>query len=197
MPFALILAACGITGDGAAILERIVEVESALVTYALNVNGGFELVRPPRDRDEAVAMARWLLGHGYNFDAGLGQVNSANFARLGLTVESAFEPCANLRAAGRILEECRVRAAARFGRGARTVRAALSCYNTGDFSRGMANGYVEAVLGAGESPRHRPSKGRERAEVPEGTLPSGPAVQVKDVFGEGAARVDLRRTKEE
>jgi len=74
---ALALAACGFSGELASLLGDIVRAESGGVPYALSVNGDLELVHPPRDRGEAVAMARWLFERGYRFDAGLAQVNSA------------------------------------------------------------------------------------------------------------------------
>ena len=97
-------------------------------------------------------MARWLERHGYNFDAGLAQVNSANLARLGLDVVSVFDPCANLRGASRVLDECFERALPRFGGGERALTAALSCYNTGHFTRGVTNGYVAAVRANASGP---------------------------------------------
>src|SRR5690242_11463993 len=115
-------AQCGLFADHE-VMEAIVRVESQGNPYALAVNGGFELVRSPRNREEAVAMARWLQAHGYNFDAGLAQVNSANLARLGLYAVSVFDPCANLRAASRVLAECHERALARVGGGERAVTA--------------------------------------------------------------------------
>src|SRR5271167_4011437 len=105
------------------ILEAIVEVESKWNPHALAVNGDVELVRQPRNGGEAVAMARWLERNGYNFDAGLGQVNSANLARLGLDAVSVFDPCQNLRAAERVLSECYERAFAQFGGGERAMNA--------------------------------------------------------------------------
>ena len=141
---------CGVLVDHG-LMEAIVHVESRGNPHALSVNGDVELVREPRSREEAVAMARWLQTHGYNFDAGLGQVNSANLARLGLDVVTVFDPCANVRAASRVLAECHERAVARVGRGERAITAALSCYNTGHFTRGVRNGYVDAVR-AGVSP---------------------------------------------
>jgi type IV secretion system protein VirB1 len=36
-------------------------------------------------------------------DVGLAQVNSANFARLGLTLQTALDPCRNLAAGARVL----------------------------------------------------------------------------------------------
>ena len=141
-----LITACGIAGPRQ-LLGALVLVESGGDPLALAVNGSvIELARMARDRADAERMARWLLAHGYNFDAGLAQVNSANFARLRLDPRSAFEPCTNLRAAATVLEECRARAEASGLAGAAADRAALSCYNTGHLSRGIRNGYAGAVL---------------------------------------------------
>jgi type IV secretion system protein VirB1 len=140
-----LIVACGILRQ-VDLLAAIVRAESGGNPIALAVNGAVELVRAPRDPADAVAMARWLAAHGYNFDAGLAQVNSANFARLGLDASSAFDPCQNLRAALVVLDECSERARARGLVGAQAWAAALSCYNTGDLSRGIRNGYAAAVL---------------------------------------------------
>jgi type IV secretion system protein VirB1 len=118
---------------------------------AIGLNGGYRLPRQPKSKAEAVETAKWLAANGYNFDAGLGQINIKNVGRLGMSVEDLFEPCANLRAVSTILTDCyggasRVRAA-----GPGVLRAALSCYNTGDYARGERNGYVgkiAAQLGA-------------------------------------------------
>jgi type IV secretion system protein VirB1 len=146
MYFVAVLAMqCGLVLDDV-VLDAIIQVESKGNPYALAVNGDVELVRQPRDRAEAILMARWLEAHGYNFDAGLGQVNSANLSWLGLDVVSVFDPCANLEAATRVLQDCYDRASERLGAGEAAVVAALSCYNTGDFTKGVRNGYVDAVL---------------------------------------------------
>ncbi len=145
-----LIAACGIIAH-ADLLDAIVRVESGGNPIALAVNGAVELVRAPRDLDDAAAMARWLATHGYSFDAGLAQVNSANLARLGLDTSSVFEPCANLRAASRLLEECYERALQRWDDMERAMKAALSCYNTGHFTRGVSNGYVSSVRAAASS----------------------------------------------
>jgi type IV secretion system protein VirB1 len=145
-----LIIACGIRGQ-VELLDAIVRVESGGNAIALAVNGAVELVRAPRDLNDAVAMARWLAAHGYNFDAGLAQVNSANLARLGLDTSSVFEPCANLRAASRVLEECHERALQRSDDEERAIAAALSCYNTGHFTRGVRNGYVGAVRASAAS----------------------------------------------
>lgn len=139
------IAACGIPGEQVALLSAIVRAESRGSPNAINVNGAVELSREPRSPEDAAAIAHWLLEHGYNFDAGLGQVNSANFARLGIDAKSAFDPCTNLRAAHQVLSECYGRAALVVGAGERAIDAALSCYNTGTYTRGLQNGYVRSV----------------------------------------------------
>ena len=60
-------------------------------------------------------------------DFGLAQINSSNLVWLGETPTTIMEPCANIRAAARVL-------------------ASLSAYNTGSPTRGLSNGYAEAVL---------------------------------------------------
>ena len=47
---------------------------------------------------EAASKARGLIAQGRSIDLGLMQINSANLARHGLTVETAFDQCANMRA---------------------------------------------------------------------------------------------------
>ena len=64
------------------------------------------LVRQPRTRAEALATARALQAAGWNFSVGLAQINLRNFERLGLSLESAFEPCNNLAAMQTVLVEC-------------------------------------------------------------------------------------------
>ena len=187
---ALTIAACGLAGPAATILERIVRVESHGEPLALNVNGGFELVRRPRSQDEAVAMASWLLAHDYNFDAGLAQVNSANFARLGLTAEAVFDPCTNLRAGLQVLLECQDRAVKRFGQGDRAETATLSCYNAGDFDRGLRNGYVAAVLGRGTFPGadSMPAQRREAQLAGRKGDVAALGMRTPDVFGQVAGQ---------
>lgn len=127
-------------------LSAIVLQESGARPYAIGINGGTaKLARQPRTRAEAIATATWLRKGGHNFDAGLGQINVKNMSWLGLDVADLFDPCKNLRAAAVVIGDCYERAARRYGGGQPALRAALSCYNTGNFQRGFANGYVGKV----------------------------------------------------
>jgi type IV secretion system protein VirB1 len=127
----------------------VVAVESAFNPFAIGVVGG-TLERQPRTRAEALATVQTLNAGGWNYSVGLGQINVANFARLGLTPHSALDPCVSLAAMQAVLGECYARAAA--GADAQpALRRALSCYYSGNFSTGMRLGYVGRVVAAATS----------------------------------------------
>ena len=127
-------------------LSSIVRHESGVNPYAIGVNAkGAKLPRQPANKEEAVATATWLKEHGYNFDSGFGQVNSSNMDWLGLSVSDLFDPCKNLAGAARVITDCYQRAKNLYRDEQSALHAALSCYNTGDFKKGISNGYVMAV----------------------------------------------------
>jgi type IV secretion system protein VirB1 len=134
--------------------HALVSVESAFNPWAIGVVGG-ALVRQPRHRAEALATAKALQAAGWNFSVGLGQINIGNFERLGLTLDSAFEPCTNLAAMQAVLAECLARANANAQAPNPTapvdqaaLRKALSCYYSGNFTTGFRHGYVRKVVAA-------------------------------------------------
>ncbi len=126
-------------------MMAIVRTESGGNPFVIGVNGHRKLSRQPADATQAIRWARWLLEHGYNFDAGLMQVNVANWSALGITPESVFDPCTNLKAGAHILTANYAQASTRFGHGGYALRAAISAYNTGNFVHGFSNGYVRKV----------------------------------------------------
>jgi type IV secretion system protein VirB1 len=123
--------------------RAIVAVESTFNPYAIGVVDGV-LERQPATRGEAIATANALRSAGWNFSIGLGQINVGNFARLGLTVESALEPCTNLRAMQVVLGECHGRTPTASDP-QMALRQALSCYYSGNFHTGFRHGYVRKV----------------------------------------------------
>lgn len=125
-------------------LYAVIATESQGNPFAIGINGGKRLERQPRNRGEAVATARMLLSQGANIDLGLGQINSANLSWLQLSIEDAFEPCANIRAAAKVLSS-NYKAALAAGHEA-PLGAALSAYNTGSMTKGYRNGYVAKVF---------------------------------------------------
>lgn len=95
---------------------------------------------------EAATKANALIAAGHTVSLGPAQINDRNLARLGLSVESVFEPCTNLAAGGRILTDFYQKAEKEFGPGVRALRAALSAYNSGNWLRGEKDGYVDLVI---------------------------------------------------
>ena len=128
-------------------LQRIVHVESSYNPYTIGVVGA-HLDRQPRNRAEAIATADWLEHNGYNYSAGLAQVNKTNFAKYGLSRETAFDACTNLRAGGEILKECFKRASKSYRDEQVALRAAFSCYYSGNFFTGFKQGYVLKIVSA-------------------------------------------------
>jgi type IV secretion system protein VirB1 len=136
-------------------MAAVARVESSFNPFAIGVVGG-RLVRQPAARDEAVATARSLEAQGFNFSVGLGQVNRYNLARYGLDYQSAFDPCANLRAGAAILTDCYARASKSAQDSQAALRAAFSCYYSGNFVTGFRDGYVAKVLGEAVPARAAP-----------------------------------------
>ena len=131
-------------------LLSVVQVESRFEPLAIGVNGAPRIVVEPTSTDDAVARAAALIAAGRNIDLGLAQINSKNLSWLGLSLAEVFDPCTNLKAAARILQDGYGRSdAARVGEQA-ALKTALSYYNTGHPARGFTNGYVAKVANAAD-----------------------------------------------
>lgn len=131
-------------------LMAVVRHESGFDPLAIHINGKGARSIHPKSREEAVREARALQAAGVGFDAGYGQVNVKNWAWLGLTPETVFDPCTNLAGAQRVLVRCYQMAKTSLGQSPKALYAALSCYNTGNLTSGFENGYVQSVVaGAG------------------------------------------------
>lgn len=127
-------------------LAAIVKTESQFRPLTIGVNGGARLVRQPANKQEAIVTAKWLIGNGYNVDLGLGQINSSNLAKVGLSVEDTFDPCKNLAASATIFHGGYKVARAQLPTEQGAIHAAYSIYNTGSMKKGFSNGYVQKVV---------------------------------------------------
>jgi type IV secretion system protein VirB1 len=124
-------------------IAAIIRVESGGNQFAVGINNcPFARRTHPRSAREAAAKAHYFISKGYSVDLGLMQINSKNLPALGLTVEQALDPAANIQAGARILCRGYRGAVKRFGPGQNALRAALSAYNTGNYEQGFRNGYV-------------------------------------------------------
>ncbi|RWD01468.1 MAG: type IV secretion system lytic transglycosylase VirB1 [Mesorhizobium sp.] len=127
-------------------LAAIAKIESGFETLVAHDNTTGEQLRWINHL-EATRGIKDRLEAQHSVDVGLMQINSKNFPMLSLTPEKAFEPCASLSAAGHLLES-------RYAGGTTApaqqlaLRRAISAYNTGDVTRGFANGYVRKVESA-------------------------------------------------
>jgi type IV secretion system protein VirB1 len=98
----------------------------------------------PATRSNAIRIARELLREGHTIDVGYAQIDSDNFAAFGLDVDSAFDPCTNIRTAAEILTADYERAMRTYGPGQTALAHALSAYNSGNEWAGST--YAAAVF---------------------------------------------------
>jgi type IV secretion system protein VirB1 len=128
-----------------ATMAAIVRTESSFNPYAIGVVRG-RLLRQPASLKEAMATVRALDAGGWDYSAGLAQVNRGNWSRYGLSVQNVFDPCRNLAAGAAVLQDCYARARVSRADVQGTLRASLSCYASGDFTTGYRTGYVQRVV---------------------------------------------------
>lgn len=132
-------------------MYSVVQTESSFNQFAIGTVGG-HLKRQPRSLAEAIATAEDLQAHGVNFSLGWTQVNVHNLARNGLTITTAFAACQNVRAGANELAMCFKNAKKQIPGDQEALRAAISCYYTGNFLRGFRpdkpgdTSYVDKVL---------------------------------------------------
>lgn len=132
---------------------QVIRVESGGRVLALHVNNlKTPQPAPASNVQEAVRIATSYIEKGYSVDLGLMQINSRNLASVGISLEQAFDACSNIRAGSTILTADYLRAAKTMGKGLPALMAALSAYNTGDFDRGFANGYVGRYFASDRQP---------------------------------------------
>jgi type IV secretion system protein VirB1 len=68
-----------------------------------------------------------------------------NLDRFGLSMADGFDACKNLQAMQLVLGDCYERAASRDDSQS-SLRRALSCYYSGNFTTGFRHGYVNRVV---------------------------------------------------
>ncbi|MGE5564978.1 MAG: lytic transglycosylase domain-containing protein [Parcubacteria group bacterium] len=167
-------------------LLSVAKVESGFNPLAIGVNGTPRITVRATSVVDAAAKAAALIAQGRSIDLGLAQINSRSLAWLGLTVEAAFDPCRNLAASARVLQDGYERAQPKAAGEQAALRTALSFYNTGHPQRGLRNGYVAKVANAAARivPALQPAL-EGAVEEPVAAAPA-PVQPSWDVFGQTA-----------
>jgi type IV secretion system protein VirB1 len=140
-------------------IQEIIRVESAGNPLAVNINtrNGVKL-RPTikiTTAQHAIAVTYAAMALGHTVDMGYMQINTANLAKLGHTVEDMFDPCMNLKAGAAILSAAYAMALPLHKDEQAALQAALSAYNTGSFQRGFDNGYVARYINMPRVPERK------------------------------------------
>jgi type IV secretion system protein VirB1 len=129
-------------------LDSIIKVESGGNPLTLHVNHWTGPQPVVHSAAEAATVTRHFMEIGYSVDIGIMQVNSRHLLDLGETIESILDPCHNITVGANILSAFYAKAVEQYGEGQVALLKALSAYNTGDFDKGILNGYVGRVTGA-------------------------------------------------
>jgi type IV secretion system protein VirB1 len=138
-------------------MAAIVEVESGNNPLAISVVGA-KLKTQPTNAVEAADVAQQLEGLGKTFSVGIAQLPAKDLSKLGLTYDSAFDPCENLKAASQRLVTCYQKAKKRsaFVEDQTALSDALSCFKFGNFKKGYQSAskgtlsYVDQVRAAAQ-----------------------------------------------
>ena len=110
-------------------MAAIIGTESSGWPWTINVNGLPDGSMRFSTKQAAIAAATRYIRMGYKVDMGIAQVDSENLSWLGLSVQRVFSPCANLKAAQRILLGAYRQAGAA---GAVSLKGAFEAYNSGN-----------------------------------------------------------------
>jgi len=157
-----LIAACT-NGVAPATVEAVIAVESRGAALAVGANPPMQLPKATTPK-QASQLAENLLRRGYSADLGLMQVNTMHLRRFNLKPIDLFDPCTNIFVGTTILNEFYQRAAGQGKSDLQALRAALSAYNTGSFTKGLGNGYVQKIeISAGKGSR---TSDREAANSP-------------------------------
>ena len=133
-------------------MQAIISTESKGNPHAIGLNKGYKLKHQPKSMQQAKLWVEYLERNNYNFDVGLAQVNIKNIHKYGYKAADALEPCINLKMASDILGKNYNGALTKSSSSAEALQKAISAYNTGNYSSGLRNGYVQKVYANAKQP---------------------------------------------
>lgn len=117
-------------------LNALVGVESAGKPYVVanvtdNTSHYFD------NKEKAIFFLNDLSSQKKRYSAGLMQIYSGNFQAYGLTNETVFDHCTNIKTGAEILKSCYNTASKETSDPQIALRKAMSCYYSGNFTRGF------------------------------------------------------------
>ena len=122
----------------------IIGTESGGHPFAIHDNTSGRSYKPGTV-EQAARLAQTLLMSGHRLDLGLMQINAnAWFAPARVTLGEAFNPCLNIAFGTTILSAAYARQSGQGLSSSEVLKRALSIYNSGSATRGLA--YAEQVL---------------------------------------------------
>lgn len=125
----------------------IIKTESNSFPWSIGLNiKGKRLFSQPANFNQAVKWVNYLEQNKYNFDVGLAQVNIKNIHKFGYKAQDLLDPCTNLKVSSSILHKNYNQARLNSSNSYEALLKALSAYNTGNYSSGFTNGYVNKVI---------------------------------------------------
>lgn len=121
---------------------QIIKIESSSNPYALNINTKDSPPKAiiPSSKEEAFTIAQKYINEGHSVDIGLMQINSKNLGAN--TIIDVLDPCTNITLGSSIYHSFYKATPAQDDDKTR-IQKALSAYNTGSFTNGFKNGYVQ------------------------------------------------------
>ncbi len=130
-------------------MAAIVRVESGGDPLALYDNNTRRRYLPA-DLPQAQFILSTLMREGHRVDVGIGQVDTENFAAVGLNIDNVFNACTNLHAAGQILQAAYRQSESAYGPGQVALFHAFEAYNSGSLRGDGA--YANKILWAAGLP---------------------------------------------
>ena len=128
-------------------MGAIVSVESGGNPFAVSINypqtlaaqgrNVPEIAVQPRSVAEASRLVQSLASQGFSTSLGLAQISSEHLEEFRLALTQLFDPCTNQRQVG---------GAPAGAAPQQLIARTLSCYNSGNDTLGLRNGYVDAIV---------------------------------------------------
>jgi type IV secretion system protein VirB1 len=134
-------------------MHALIQIESAANPYAVSINrpqtwldAGIDppSFAQPRTARDARRLVSSLHAQGFTTSVGLAQINTEHLTHWRVPLTALLDPCTNLKFAERVLLDCDRDARERPSKLPRVYQT-LSCYNSGNASTGLANGYVSSI----------------------------------------------------